>query len=163
MVKKAILKMDIKLKMDINNLSGCVIGAAIEVHKALGPGLLESAYEECLSYELTNRGVSYERQKSVPVTYKGRHLDCAYRVDLVIENIMILELKAISAVEPIHKAQILTYLKLMDLNLGFIFNFNTILMKDGIYRIVNNLREDCRCNFALESATECSAPSASQR
>lgn len=126
---------------DINELSSRIIGAAIEVHKALGPGLLESAYEECLCHELDIRGISFERQKPLPIIYKGIKLDCGYRLDVVVEEAIILELKACEKVEPIHKAQLLTYLKLCQLNLGLLLNFNTAAMKDGIVRIVNNLEE----------------------
>ena len=125
--------------MDINELSSKIIGAAIEVHKTLGPGLLESAYEECLCYEFCLRGLSNERQKPLPVTYKGKELDCGYRLDIVVENTIILELKACERIEPIHHAQILTYLKLSGLKLGLFLNFNVALMRDGIIRIVNDL------------------------
>ena len=127
--------------MDINKLSSDIIGAAIAVHKALGPGLLESVYEECLGHEFGIRGLTYERQKPLPVRYKGKKLDCGYRLDMVVENSIILELKSCEKVEPIHKAQVLTYLKLSDLRLGLILNFNTTLMRDGIVRVVNELKE----------------------
>ena len=130
--------------MDINKLSSKIIGAAIEVHKTLGPGLLESAYEECLSHELKLRGVSFERQKSIPISYKGKTLDCGYRLDIVVEGTIILELKSCEKIEPIHKAQVLTYLKLTNLNLGLLLNFNVPYMRDGILRVVNNLRETNR-------------------
>ena len=127
--------------MDINELSSKIIGAAIEVHKALGPGLLESAYEECLSYELGLRGLLCERQKALPLKYKGQMLDCGYRLDLVVENAIILELKSCEAIEAIHKAQLLTYLRLSGLHLGLILNFNVTVMRDGIVRVVNKLKE----------------------
>ncbi len=127
--------------MDINELSNKIIGAAIEVHKALGPGLLESAYEECMCHELTLRSLSYERQKPLPITFKGKKLDCGYRLDIVVERTIILELKSCENIEPIHKAQLLTYLKLSGLHLGLLLNFNTPLMRDGIFRIVNELKE----------------------
>lgn len=127
--------------MDINELSSKIIGAAIEVHKALGPGLLESAYEECLCHEFGLRHLSNERQKPLPVIYKGIELDCGYRLDVVVENIIILELKSCERIEPIHKAQLLTYLKLSGLHLGLILNFNVPVMRDGIVRIVNKLDE----------------------
>lgn len=127
--------------MDINKLSGQIIGAAIEVHKSLGPGLLESAYEECLCHELQLRKIVYERQKPLPVVYKGVNLDCGYRLDVVAKNAIILELKAVEKIEPIHQAQLLTYLKLSGLKLGLILNFNVPVMKDGIVRIVNELEE----------------------
>jgi GxxExxY protein len=127
--------------MDINELSNTIIGAAIEVHKTLGPGLLESIYEECLGLELELRGLSFERQKPLLVTYKGKHLQCVYRLDLVVEKQIIIELKSCENIEPIHKAQLLTYLKLSDLRLGLLLNFNVPLMRDGITRIVNALPE----------------------
>jgi GxxExxY protein len=106
-----------------------------------GPGLLESAYEECLSHELGLRGSSCERQKALPLKYKGKLLDCGYRLDLVVDNAIILELKSCETIEPIHKAQILTYLKLSGLHLGLILNFNVTVMRDGIVRVVNKLKE----------------------
>jgi GxxExxY protein len=127
--------------MDINELSSKIIGAAIEVHKARGPGRLESAYEECLCYELVLRDFGFERQKSLPVKYKGTRLDCGYRLDIVVEDEIILELKSCDKVEPIHKAQLLTYLKLSGLHLGLILYFYVALMRDGIVRIVNELDE----------------------
>ena len=127
--------------MDINELSSKIIGAAIEVHKALGPGLLESAYEECLSHELKIIGLSFERQKPLPLVYKNTILDCGYRLDLVVENSIILELKSCDSIEPIHKAQLLTYLKISGFNLGLLLNFNVTFMRDGIIRVVNELKE----------------------
>ena len=127
--------------MDINQLSSKIIGAAIQVHKALGPGLLESAYEECICHELSSQSSSIERQKPLAINYKGIKLDCGYRLDIVVENTIILELKACEKIEPIHKAQLLTYLKLSGLNLGLILNFNVPVMRDGIVRIVNVLKE----------------------
>jgi len=127
--------------MNINNLTGEVIGAAIEVHKHLGPGLLESAYEECLCYELRSREIVYERQKPLAINYKQVRLDCGYRLDLVVEGKVILELKSCEKIEDIHKAQLLTYLKLSGLKLGLILNFNVPIMKEGIVRVVNDLEE----------------------
>ena len=127
--------------MNINELSSRIIGAAIEVHKALVPGLLESTYEECLCHELSLQGLSLERQKSLAVQYKGVKLDCGYRLDVVIEKAVILELKSCENIEPIHKAQLLTYLRLSGLSLGLILNFNVKVMKDGIVRVVNELME----------------------
>ena len=127
--------------MDINKLSSEIIGAAIEVHKSLGPGLLESAYEECLTHELGLRDLSVKRQVPVPVVYKRKKLDCGYRLDVVVENAIILELKSCEKIEPIHKAQLLTYLRLSGFNLGLLLNFNVSVMKDGIVRIVNELKE----------------------
>jgi GxxExxY protein len=127
--------------MDINKLSSEIIGAAIEVHKSLGPGLLESAYEECLTHELGLREISVEKQVPMPVVYKGKKLDCGYRLDMIVENAIILELKSCDKIEQIHKAQLLTYLKLSDCRLGLLLNFNVPVMKDGIVRVVNELAE----------------------
>lgn len=127
--------------MNINELSSKVIGAAIEVHKALGPGLLESVYEEGFCHELSLRNIKYERQKPLPVVYKDKKLDCGYRLDVVVENSIIVELKSCDKIQSIHKAQLLTYLKLAKISLGLLFNFNTILMKDGIIRIVNDFED----------------------
>ena len=127
--------------MNMNQLSSKIIGAAIEVHKTLGPGLLESAYEECLCHELSIQGLLFEKQKPLSVDYKGKKLDCGYRMDIVVEKEVIIELKSCEKIEPIHKAQLLTYLKLSGLNLGLILNFNVPLMRDGIVRIVNELSE----------------------
>ena len=124
---------------DEDTFSKEVIGAAIEVHRYLGPGLLESAYEECLCRELAIRGITFERQKPLAVSYKGVKLDCGYRLDIVVGGLVILELKAIEKVDPIHEAQLLTYLKLSDLKLGILINFNVPILKDGIKRIVNGL------------------------
>ena len=127
--------------MDINALSSKIIAAAIEVHKALGPGLLESAYEECLCHELGLHAILFERQKPLDLEYKGRNLSCGYRLDIVVENQIIIEMKSCEKIEPIHRAQLLTYLKLSGLHLGLILNFNNVVMKDGIVRIVNELKE----------------------
>lgn len=122
-----------------NEISNEVIGAAIEVHRNLGPGLLESAYENCLCYEFDQRGIKYERQKPLPITYKDTKLDCGYRLDLVVHDLVILELKAVDQIQPIHSAQVLTYLKLSNLKLGILINFNVTVLKNGIKRIVNEL------------------------
>ena len=126
---------------NMNQLSSRIISAAIEVHKNLGPGLLESAYEECLCHELSIQGLLFEKQKPLSIDYKGKKLDCGYRLDIVVEKAVIIELKSCEKIEPIHKAQLLTYLKLSELNLGLILNFNVPLMRDGIVRIVNELSE----------------------
>jgi GxxExxY protein len=118
-----------------------IIGSAIEVHKILGPGLLESTYEKCMCHELTLRELSFESQKSLSINYKGKKLDCGYRLDIIVENEIILELKSCEKIESIHKAQLLTYLKLSGIKLGLLLNFNVPVMKDGIVRIVNNLVE----------------------
>ncbi len=129
------------MSLDLNQLSSEIIGVAIEVHKELGPGLLESTYEECMCYEFRIRNISFERQKPMPITYKGNTLDCGYRLDILVEHAIIIELKACEKLEPIHKAQLLTYLKLSNLKLGLILNFNVPLMRDGITRVVNKLDE----------------------
>ena len=122
-----------------DKLSNTVIGAAIEVHRALGPGLLESTYEACLAYELTLQGIPFERQKPLPVVYKGQKLDCGYRVDLLIDRCLIVEVKAKEVLLGLDEAQILTYLKLTGLKLGLLLNFNVRVMKDGIKRVVLGL------------------------
>jgi len=122
-----------------DTLSREIIGAAIEVHRQLGPGLLETAYEECLCHEFSIRNIVFERQKPLPIEYKQVKLDCGYRLDVVVENLVILELKAVHAIEPIHEAQLLTYLKLSGLKLGLLINFNVAVLKNGIKRIVNGL------------------------
>ena len=118
-----------------------IIGGAIAVHRALGPGLLESAYEVCLGFELVDRGLSVERQKALPVKYRGVNLDCGYRIDLLVEKIIIIELKAVEKIDPIHRAQLLSYLKLSDCKLGLLINFNVRMLKNGIHRIVLDLEE----------------------
>jgi GxxExxY protein len=128
--------------MDINDLTGIIIGAAIEVHKHLGPGLLESTYEECLCHEFQLRNINYQRQKPVSIIYKGVKLDCGYRLDVLVEGMIILELKSCEKVEDIHMAQPLTYLKLSSLNVGLILNFNEPVLKNGIIRVVNNFEEE---------------------
>ena len=125
----------------INTITETVIGAAIEVHKALGPGLLESAYEMCLCHELSSRNISFERQKDLPVRYKGIQLDCGYRLDLLIQNLVVVEIKAIEKVLPIHDAQLLTYLKLGNWQAGLLLNFNVPILKNGIRRKVLGLKE----------------------
>jgi len=122
---------------EINELSGEVIGAAIEVHKTLGPGLLESVYEECLSMELGLRGIPYEKQKELPVRYKGAELDCGYRLDIVVAGKLIVELKACEKLQPIHEAQLLTYLRLTGIKIGLLINFNVPVLKEGIKRLAN--------------------------
>lgn len=122
----------------INTLTGIIIGAAIEVHRILGPGLLESAYEACLAFELKNRGLKVERQVELPLCYKGMNLDCGYRLDLFVNDVVIVEVKAVNAIAPIHQAQLTSYLKLSGCKVGLLINFNVMMLKDGITRIVNN-------------------------
>jgi len=120
-----------------NKITNQIIGAAIEVHKILGSGLLESAYEECLCYELGLRDLSFERQVSLPLNYKGIELECGYRLDIIVEKHIIVELKTANRIEPIHEAQLLTYLRLRKERIGLLINFNVPVLKDGIKRIVN--------------------------
>jgi GxxExxY protein len=121
----------------INALSERIIGFCIEIHRALGPGLLESAYEECLCFELASAGIKFQRQVALPIEYKGIKLDCGYRLDIFVENLIVIELKAVERVLPIHEAQLLTYLKLTGAPLGLLINFNVPLLKDGIVRRKN--------------------------
>jgi GxxExxY protein len=127
-----------KLRKTLNDLTKSVIGAAIEVHRALGTGLLESAYEICLCRELNLREIQFQRQVPIPVEYKGVKLDCGYRSDVIIEDSLLLELKAVDALLPIHGAQLLSYLKLTGLIVGLLINFNVELLRDGIRRRVLN-------------------------
>jgi GxxExxY protein len=127
--------------MSINELTEAIIGAAIEVHRALGPGLLESAYEECLCRELSLRKIPFERQRALPLQYKGMSLDCGYRVDLLVADKVVVEIKAVEALLPIHEAQLLTYLKLGGWQVGLLINFNVPVLKDGIRRRVLGLQE----------------------
>ena len=124
-------------KMKENEISGKIIGCAIEVHKALGPGLLESAYEECLYYELQLAGLKVEKQKSLPVVYKDIKLEAGYRIDLLVEDCVVVELKAVEALHDVHTAQILTYLKLSGCKLGLLMNFNVTKLVNGIKRLRN--------------------------
>ncbi len=122
--------------MDRNEITRKIIGCAIEVHKNLGPGLLESAYEECLSYELIKNGLTIQRQQPTPVVYKEIKLECGYRIDIIVENSVVLELKVVDCINPVHEAQILTYMKFSDKTLGLLINFNVTVLKNGIKRYV---------------------------
>jgi len=122
--------------MDVDRLSNLVIGAAIEVHRHLGPGLLESVYEKALQVELETQGISCERQVPVPLIYKGVNLGAEYRIDMLVGGVLVVELKTVEAIAPIHEAQLLTYLKLTAHTVGLIINFNVPLLKDGIRRMV---------------------------
>jgi len=135
----------------VNALSHRVIGCAMKVHSALGPGLLESTYEACLEHELQKANIPLKRQMALPVHYDGVLIDCGYRVDLLIEDQIILELKSIDRLAPIHEAQLLTYLKLANLNLGLLINFNVLHLRNGIKRIVYNFPEE---KFTAEEAEE---------
>ena len=128
-----------KKKMKENDISGKIIGCAIEVHKALCPGLLESAYEECLYYELVEAGLKVEKQKPLPFVYKEVKLEAGYRVDLLVEDCIVLELKSVETLNDVHTAQVLTYLKLSGCKLGLLINFNVVKLVDGIKRLVNKL------------------------
>ena len=123
---------------DLNKITGAIISCAIAVHRELGPGLLESAYEACLTYELIEREILAERQKALPVTYREVSLDCGYRIDLLVENQVIVELKTVESLAPIHEAQLLSYLKLSGCAVGLLINFNVRVLKNGIRRIVYN-------------------------
>src|SRR5688572_11740106 len=127
--------------LDVNKTTEAIIGAAIEVHRHLGPGLLESAYEECLSEELSLRKISFKRQLPLPVIYKTKRLDIGYRVDLLVNNEVVVELKTVESVLPIHEAQTLTYMRLGGWQVGLILNFNVVVLKNGIKRLVYKLKE----------------------
>ncbi|NJO91844.1 MAG: GxxExxY protein [Chloroflexia bacterium] len=123
--------------MDKNEITGEIIGCAIEVHKHLGPGLLESAYQECLEYELSNAGLYVAKEVPLPVVYKDVKLDHGYRIDLLVENRIVVELKTVEAFTSVHHAQILTYLRLGGFELGLLINFNVSILKNGIKRFIN--------------------------
>ena len=142
---------------ELERLATRVLDAAFEVHRSLGPGLLESAYEMGLCHELATLGIGFERQKEMPVRYKGVSLDCGYRIDLLVCGEIVLELKCVDTLQPIHEAQLLTYMKLAQKPIGFLMNFNVRLLKHGLKRIVNGLAE-------TNASTECIvAPVASSR
>ena len=125
----------------VNEITRDVIGAAIEVHRHLGPGLLESAYRECLARELMVRGIPFQRERPLPLEYKGIRLECGYRVDLLIAGLVAVEIKAIEAIAPVHEAQLLTYLRLGSWQVGLLINFNVVVLKNGIRRRVLGLQE----------------------
>lgn len=125
--------------MTESELAKLVFEAGLKVHRALGPGLLESAYEECLYYELCKLGLKVEKQKALPLIYEEIKLDAGYRIDLLVEEKLVLELKSVEVLSDLHMAQILTYLKLSNCKLGLLINFNTVLFKDGVHRVVNGL------------------------
>jgi GxxExxY protein len=132
------MEKNIEIRKKLNDLTKFVIGAAIEVHRALGPGLLESAYEICFYRELNLREIRFQRQVPIALEYKGVKLDCGYHSDVIVEETLLLELKAVDALLPIHEAQLLSYLKLTELNVGLLINFNVELLRDGIRRRVLN-------------------------
>lgn len=123
---------------ELDRLTEAVIGAAIAVHRELGPGLLESAYEACLAFELTDRGITVERQKECPVVYRGLTIDCGYRLDLLVEGKVIVELKAVEDLHPVHEAQLISYLKLTGCRVGLLINFHERILKQGLRRLVLN-------------------------
>ena len=125
--------------MKENELSHIVIGLAIDIHSSLGTGLLESAYQECLFYKLNNEGFKVEKEKTMPLIFEGLKLDCGYRIDLLVENKLVIEIKSVTELNDVHLAQTLTYLKLGDYKLGLLINFNVTLLKFGIKRVVNGL------------------------
>ncbi|MEO7924589.1 MAG: GxxExxY protein [Chitinophagaceae bacterium] len=125
--------------MTENEISTIVVDCIFKVHKRLGPGLLESAYEECLCYELCSTGMKVERQKPLPLFYKDIKMEIGYRVDMLVDSKLIVEIKAVESLNDVHKAQVITYLKLSGCKLGLLINFNVALIKDGIKRVVNNL------------------------
>ena len=125
-------------KDPLNNVTSGIIGAAIDVHRALGPGLLESAYEACLAYELIQREMKVEQQKPLPLIYRDVQLDCGYRIDLLVDDAVTLEIKSVDSLAPIHQAQLLSYLKISGCEVGLLINFNVELLKQGIVRMVNS-------------------------
>ena len=131
-------------KERLNKITETIIGVAIGIHKALGPGLLESAYEACMVYDLIQSGLKVEQQKPLPVIYREVKLECGYRLDLLIENEVVVEIKSVEKLLPIHKAQLMSYLKLSDCKVGLLINFNVEVLKDGIQRVVNNFPDSLR-------------------
>ncbi len=123
--------------MDVNRVTREIIGAAIAVHRELGPGLLESAYEACLAYELAQRGLKVEQQKPLPVVYRDVHLECGYRLDLVVEDVVIVELKSVEKLAAVHRAQVLSYLRLANCQVGLLINFNVKVLINGVHRLAN--------------------------
>jgi GxxExxY protein len=135
-------------KTQLNQITESIIGAAIDVHRALGPGLLESAYEACLVFELVQHGLKVEQQKPLPIVYREVKLDCGYRLDLLVEEEVIVEVKAVDSLLPIHQAQLLSYLKLSGCNVGLLINFNVQVLKNGVRRVVNNFPDSLRSQRA---------------
>jgi len=129
------------LRITLNRLSNVIIGAALRVHTEIGPGMLESAYEACLFFELTDRGLRVERQKPLPLVYRGHVVGCGYRLDLLVEGAIVIEVKSIERLERVHSAQLLSYLRQSKLKLGLLVNFNVRWLQDGIKRIVNDFPE----------------------
>jgi GxxExxY protein len=146
-------------KERLNKITESIIGAAIEVHRAIGPGLLESAYEACLAFELVQRGLKVEQQKLLPVVYREVKLDCGYRLDLLVEEEVIVEIKAVDRLAPIHQAQLLSYLRLSGCKVGLLINFNVKVLKDGIRRVVNDFPDSLRAQRgSVEFSSEITIP-----
>lgn len=146
----------------LDEVTRSIIGAAIEVHRHLGPGLLESAYEQCLCYELSQVGLSFRRQVAIPVQYKGLKIDCEFRLDLIVEDSVIVEIKTVDQLAPIHSAQFLTYLKATNKRLGLLINFNVPVLKNGIKRLANHyVQPESKTSVSAPSATEPKEPDAS--
>ena len=131
-------------KEKLDNITGTIINCAIDVHKALGPGLLESAYEACLAFELAEQGLKIERQKPLPIVYRDVKLDCGYRLDILVEESVVIEIKVVDQIAPIHKAQLLSYLRLSECKVGLLINFNVKILKSGVSRMVNNFPDSLR-------------------
>jgi len=131
----------LQLKMTYNELSYSVVGAAMKVHRELGPGLLEKAYQECLCYEITQLGLCVEKEVAMPLKYRGVKLECGFRMDLLVEKRLVVETKSVSELNDIHFAQLLSYLKQGDFRMGLLINFNSLILKNGIRRVVNGLDE----------------------
>jgi len=130
------------MREQLNSLTEQIIGAALSVHRELGPGMLEKAYERCLAFELADRGLHLERQKNLPLSYKGIRLNCGYRIDLLVEDLVVVEVKSIERLERVHSAQVLSYLRMLKRSVGLVINFNVQwLVRDGIRRIVNGFPE----------------------
>src|SRR4051812_2424221 len=128
--------------MRLNDLSREIIGAAIKIHRKLGPGLLESAYEACLAYELEQLGLQVLRQKPIPLVYETVKLDCGFRADILVNGLVVVEVKAKEALHPVDEAQVLSHLRLLNLQLGLLINFNVMMLKDGVRRVVNDYSEE---------------------
>lgn len=128
--------------MRINDITSTIIGSAIKVHRVLGPGLLESAYQVCLAYELEKSGFHVEQEKPIPVVYEEVKLECGFRADLLVQHLVIVECKAKEKLHPVDQAQVISHLRLLDLQIGLLINFHEVVLKDGIKRIVNNYREE---------------------
>jgi GxxExxY protein len=134
---------------ELNQLTERIIGAAIEVHRVTGPGLLESAYEECLCYELSRLRIAFRRQAHLPIAYKGLKLDCGYRLDLMVEDSVIVEIKAVESLLPVHSAQLLTYLRLSGRKVGLLMNFNETALRNGLKRLVNKMADEEEVSASL--------------